>query len=142
MRIPFLNRVPARKLTIRTTGPEAAKLTSALQAILNQLPDLQLLYLADNRTAQVLGFYTTAASLNPDLLAQVHARLYQHPPLAVGADPDPAAPLREASYLLEHQLHLTCLCQHANWHWGIVVKLPDISLALVRSIMRDQSTVL
>ncbi|HLK96893.1 MAG TPA: hypothetical protein VK364_03910 [Hymenobacter sp.] len=142
MRIPFLNRVPTRKLTIRTTGSEAVKLTSALKAVLAQLPDVQLLYLADNRTAQVLGFYTTSASLNPDQLAQEHAQLYQRPPQAVGATAKPTSELREATYLFEHQLHLTSVCQHADWHWGIVAKLPDVSLALVRSVLRDQSLAL
>jgi|GEM_PF-4464908 len=142
MRIPFFNRVPTRKLTIRTTGSEAVKLTSALKAVLAQLPDVQMLYLADNRTAQVLGFYTTSASLNPDHLAQEHAQLYQRPPQAVGAASEPTLGLREATFLFEHQLHLTSACQQANWHWGIVVRVPDVSLALVRSVLRDQSLAL
>ena len=143
MRMPFLNRVPVRKLTVRTSGPGVAQITDAFTEILAQLPDLQLLYLADTRTAQVLSFYTTTTALSPDPLAQEYARLYQRPPQTAGrVSKEPASRLLEVVYVFEQQLHFTSSCHQANWHWGIVVEISDVSLAVVRSVMRAQCAAL
>lgn len=139
MRIPFFNRVTARKLTVKTTGPEAPRIAEALQAILTQLPDLQLLYLADNKTAEVLAFYTKASTLMPGPLAQESAALHRHQFLAPGQAAGSDTILREAVYVFDQQLHFSSACRQAQWHWGLVVPLPDISLALVRVVMRDQN---
>ncbi len=139
MRIPFFNRVTARKLTVKTTGPEASRIATALYTILAQLPDLQLLYLADNHTADVLAYYTKSSALIPAALAHESSALYCRPPRAVGPAASAAPPLREAVYVLGQQLHFTSACQRAAWHWGVVVSRPDVSLALVRAVLRDQN---
>lgn len=137
MRIPFFNRVTARKLTVTTTGPEAPRIAAALQAIITQLPDLQLLYLADNKTADVLAFYTKASALIPGPLAHASAALFCRPPQAVVRAGGPATALREAVYVFDQQLHFSSACQQTEWHWGLVVPLPDVSLAMVRAVMRE-----
>jgi len=67
MNFPFFNRLQVKKV-VAASGEAGVRAEAMLTALLRELPELLLAYVADNQTGALLASYTASAAYNPNQL--------------------------------------------------------------------------
>jgi len=135
MNFPFFNRLQVKKV-VATSGEAGQRAEAMLVALLRELPDLVLAYVADNQSGAILASYTASAAYNPNQLNLRTTKQLRtmNEALATGAWPGGA--LTDVSVILEDQLHHLRPVAGGQWHCFVAVRLADANLGIVKDVMR------
>lgn len=135
MNFPFFNRLQVKKV-VATSGEAGQRAETMLAALLRELPDLVLAYVADNQSGAILASYTASAAYNPNQLNLRTTKQLRtmNEALATGAWPGGA--LTDVSVILEDQLHHLRPVAGGKWHCFVAVRLADANLGIVKDVLR------
>jgi len=135
MNFPFFNRLQVKKV-VATSGEAGQRAEAMLAALLRELPDLLLAYVADSQTGAILASYTASAAYNPNQLNLRTTKQLRtmNEALATGAWPGGA--LTDVSVILDDQLHHLRPVAGGQWHCFVAVRLADANLGIVKEVTR------
>lgn len=135
MNFPFFNRLQVKKI-VATSGEAGQRAETILTALLRELPDLLLTYVADSQTGSILASYTTNTAYNPNQLNLRTTKQLRtmNEALATGAWPGGA--LTDVAVFLDDQLHYLRPVAGGQWHCFVAVRLADANLGIVKEVTR------
>ena len=135
MNFPFFNRLQVKKI-VAASGEAGQRAEAMLAALLRELPELLLAYVADSQSGSLLASYTASAAYNPNQLNLRTTKQLRtmNEALATGAWPGGA--LTDVSVILDDQLHHLRPVAGGRWHCFVAVRLADANLGIVKEVAR------
>ena len=135
MNFPFFNRLQVKKI-VAASGEAGLRAEAMLAALLREMPDLLLAYVADNQTGTILASYTASAAYNPNQLNMRTTKQLRTMNEALTTGAWPGGPLTDVSVFLDDQLHHLRPVASGQWHCFVAVRLADANLGIVKEVMR------
>lgn len=135
MNFPFFNRLQVKKV-VATSGEAGQRAEAILTALLRELPELLLAYVADSQTGNILASYTASSAYNPNQLNLRTTKQLRTMNEALSTGAWPGGPLTDVSVLLEDQLHHLRPVAGGQWHCFVAVRLADANLGIVKEVTR------
>lgn len=140
MNFPFFNRLQLNKLVVPTAGEPGRRAEAMLAALLRELPELLLGYVADNQSGVILASYTASPVYNPNQLSLRNAKLLRTIQDAVASGAWVGGPLTDTSVILEDHLHYLRPLTTDSWHCFVAMRLADANLGIVKEVVRRATT--
>ncbi len=135
MNFPFFNRLQVKKV-VAVASEAGQRAEAMLLALLRELPDLLLAYVADSQTGAILASYTASAAYNPNQLNLRTTRQLRTINEALATGAWPGGPLTEVAVFLEDQLHYLRPVADGRWHCFVAVRLADANLGILKEVTR------
>ncbi len=139
MNFPFFNRLQVKKV-VAASGEAGVRAEAMLTALLRELPELLLAYVADNQTGALLASYTASAAYNPNQLNVRTTKQLRTMNEALATGAWPGGPLTDVSVFLDDQLHHLRPVASGQWHCFVAVRLADANLGIVKEVTRRATT--
>jgi hypothetical protein len=139
MNFPFFNRLQVKKI-VAPSGEAGQRADAMLAALLRELPELLLAYVADSQTGSILASYTANAAYNPNQLNLRTTKQLRTMSEALATGAWPGGPLTEVATFLDEQLHYLRPVAGGQWHCFVAVRLADANLGIVREVTRRATT--
>lgn len=111
-----------------------------LTALLRELPELLLAYIADSQTGSILASYTANSAYNPNQLNLRTTKLLRTMSDTQAAHSWLGGPLLDMSVLLEDQLHHLRPVADGQAHCFVAVRLADANLGILKEVVRRATT--
>jgi len=135
MNFPFFNRLQVKKI-VTTSGEAGLRAETMLAALLQELPDLLLAYVADSQSGSLLASYTASAAYNPNQLNLRTTKQLRTMNEALASGAWPGGALTDVSVILDDQLHHVRPVAGGQWHCFVAVRLADANLGIVKEVTR------
>ena len=139
MNFPFFNRLQVKKV-VAASGEAGVRAEAMLTALLRELPELLLAYVADNQTGALLASYTASAAYNPNQLNVRTTKQLRTMNEALATGAWPGGLLTDVSVFLDDQLHHLRPVASGQWHCFVAVRLADANLGIVKEVTRRATT--
>jgi hypothetical protein len=139
MNFPFFNRLQVKKV-VATSGEAGLRAEAMLTALLQELPDLLLAYVADSQTGSIMASYTASSAYNPNQLNLRTTKQLRTMSDTLAAYTWMGGPLLDVSMLLEDQLHHLRPVADGQWHCFVAVRLADANLGILKDVVRRATT--
>jgi len=136
MNFPFFNRLQVKKVVVAASGEAGLRAETILTALLQELPDLLLAYVADSQTGSILASYTASAAYNPNQLNLRTTKQLRTMSEALATGAWPGGALTDVSVILDDQLHHLRPVGAGQWHCFVAVRLADANLGIVKEVTR------
>jgi hypothetical protein len=139
MNFPFFNRLQVKKV-VAASGEAGHRAEAMLTALLLELPELLLAYIADSQTGTILASYTANSAYNPNHLNLRTTKQLRTMSDTLAANTWLGGPLLDVSMLLEDQLHHLRPVADGQWHCFVAVRLADANLGILKDVVRRATT--
>lgn len=136
MNLPFFNRLQVKKVIVPTAGEPGQQAEKMLHGIWGEIPDLLMSFVVDNKSGNVLAYYTVNTNYNPNQLNLRNTKLLRTMHDALATKAWPGGPLTDVSVFLEDQLHYLRPLRDGQWHCFVAVRLADANMGMVKEVVR------
>lgn len=140
MKIPFLNRVRTRQITVGTSNEAGVQARTVLEKLLAEMPELLLTCVVEVPSGRVLASYTRETHLNPNQISLRYAKLLQLTTKKLAAKQIPGGPLTDITVLLEDQFHTLRPMHNGQWYCFIAIRFADANLGMTWDILRRHTS--